>query len=284
MGCSKHVILCTGDVTKELRSGIWNATYKKSNLELVKSLASARLTARNDVLDVPVEGLTVFAPENEAFTTPKDLSDSYEVYVKLFFLDDGKIDLNERKKTIDEVFEALKAVLKIDHVTTLIASFPHISFTHDSVCVSHDKTYASFKEVSPEERQSWVDTWKLLEEKVKAKKVDELSVSEFGVQELQYLLPRVSIRPASTQVNVGSMVKLPRELVEYAEAEHIKLFIHADCSCLLNSDEITSFVQSACPTDEKRPVHAKWVCRYTVLSKTTSVIDQKGYFVSGETE
>lgn len=76
-------------------------------------------------------------------------------------MDDGKIDLKERKKTIDEVFEALKAILKIDHVTTLIASFPHISFTHDSVCVSHDKTYASFKEVSPEERQSWVDTWKV---------------------------------------------------------------------------------------------------------------------------
>lgn len=46
----------------------------------MKSLASARLTVRNDVLDTPVEGLTVFAPENEAFTTPKELTESYEVY------------------------------------------------------------------------------------------------------------------------------------------------------------------------------------------------------------
>lgn len=272
----KHLILYTGDVTKNLKSGIWNASRIKSNLELVKALENVKLTKFTGDGDENLKkNIKVLVPVNEKPQKLDGKQEEYEIIVKLFFLDGENIDIKKREETLSQVFYNLHMLFGIDFVSTLVVSFPHITFLKESGNSSSNEIYDSIDEIPPQEIQSWVDTWKLLEEKVGEGKIGTLGVSEFGVNELQRLISSVNVVPESTQINIGQNCKLPNDLLNFADRHHLKLFFHSDPSALLSESEITSVIHKACP-EIPNPARVDWVIRYTILTRHTAVIHQKG--------
>ncbi|EPX73652.1 glutamate-cysteine ligase regulatory subunit [Schizosaccharomyces octosporus yFS286] len=281
MGCSdvKQFLLCTGDVTKNLKSGIWNASRSVSNLELIKALENGSLQELKNTRDMVDSQTKIFVAPNDSLQNLDGKADDYEIIVKLFFLDGKNDSLNGRRETTDQVFFYLSQLFGIHSVSTLVASFPHIVFSKEGLnSSSNSRVYSSIDEVPQKEIQSWIDTWKILEEKIHDGKVKTLGVSEFGVPELERLIPNVEISPESTQVNNGGECKLPSELTKYAEQKHLKIFFHSDPSILINEDEITEVIRHAWPNLPAR-ARADWVVRYTIVSRNTSVINRKGYLV-----
>ncbi|WBW75146.1 glutamate-cysteine ligase regulatory subunit Gcs2 [Schizosaccharomyces osmophilus] len=281
MGCSdvKQFLLCTGDVTKNLKSGIWNASRSVSNLELIKALENGSLQELNNAGDMVDAHTKIFVAPNDPLQHLDGKADDYEIIVKLFFLDGKNDSLDGRRGTTDQVFLYLNQLLGINNVSTLVASFPHVVFSKEGLKVTPDsRVYSSIDEVPEEEIQSWIDTWKILEGKVRQGKVGTLGISEFGVPELEKLIPNVEISPESTQINNGGECKLPLDLAKYAEQKRLKIFFHSDPPIFIDENEITEAIRHACPNLPAR-AHADWVVRYTILSRKTSVIHRKGYFV-----
>ncbi|EPY51294.1 glutamate-cysteine ligase regulatory subunit [Schizosaccharomyces cryophilus OY26] len=283
MGCAdvKQLLLCTGDVTKNLKSGIWNTSRSASNLELIKALENGNFQELKDTGDVADSHTKIFVAPNDPLQNLDGKADDYEIIAKLFFLDGKNINVENRRETTDQVFQYLNQLLGIQEVSTLVVSFPNVAFSKKNLKDTPDsQVYSSIDQIPKEEIQSWIDTWKIFEEKVRQGKIGTLGISEFGVPELEQLIPNVEISPESTQINTGGLCELPLDLTKYTEQKRLKVFLHSDPAALIDEKEITEAIRHACPNFPIR-ARADWVVRYTILSRKTSVIHRKGYFVKG---
>lgn len=290
---------------------------QKSNTELIKSLrtrleaakdaAAAQSTDAKSAADyrrwtsVLDRGTTLCIPAlPSAPTGLQEEREQYDITLKLFFAPDANVSLREAQTR--EAIDLVTGQLGVTSVDLLIVSFPGVSFDESNEDDNKNANTVSSNTSCNLDMQTYVDTWRSLEQLHDQGSVTKIGVSEFGVEILQPFLQKVRIAPAVDQVNLRDCCTLPTRLMALAKANDIEILVHNDCSNILPRGTIRDLLGTgpggvsvladvgsshAAVSGADRfaspltgDVQPQWVIKYTAVVKNRGVVENKGYFAS----
>jgi glutamate--cysteine ligase regulatory subunit len=105
--------------------------------------------------------------------------------------------------------------------------------------------------------------------------VSSLGISEFGILRLKAFLPWVRIRPSVDQINLRDVCDVPRDLLDFAKSEAIKLIPHMDEDNPLSKSALQDILNDLGVAEHVRQM--RWIVKYTAVVKARGVVDNKGY-------
>jgi glutamate--cysteine ligase regulatory subunit len=210
--------------------------------------------------------------------------DQYDITVKLFYL--PGIPVSRRCAHTREAIDLVLKELHVESIDLLIVSFPGILFDADDD--SEDEEASTNGE--PDDFDSMVQTWRVLESLHEQGMITQLGVAEFGSERLARFLPHTRVKPSVDQINLKDCCVVPKSLILYAKQEHIQLLTHNDCNDilpvgttreLLGPTEHGAGILASAPQAEdgiQGDVEPQWVVKYTAVVKDRGVVENKGYF------
>jgi glutamate--cysteine ligase regulatory subunit len=288
--------------------------FEKSNTELTSSLR-ANFTAHQPTPAPSTPAYTAWTTRTDSALyiptqTPSPLTEprgSYDITVKLFYL--PNIPADRRCAQTREAIELVLKELGTSSIDLLIVSFPGISFDADDEDSDYDddppsppSATQSTNEatgdcldagVPPEDIETMITTWRMLEKLHSEGLVLKLGIAEFGVSRLARFLEQTSVKPSVNQINVRDCCVVPKPLILYAKQQQIELLTHNDCTNILprgtlrqilGSGENGSGVLAGAGNEDglKGDVEPQWVVKYTAVVKDRGVVESKGYFAVAE--
>ena len=285
---------------------------QKSNVELINSLRSNFLASQqiesNGAADSPANGNTngtkgshtrdyrswtgeredgsLYIPAID-FSQPglAEERDQYDITVKLFYL--PGIPASRRCAHTREAIDLVLKELRVNSIDLLIVSFPGILFDADDDSEEED---AETSTGEPDDFDSMVQTWRVLESLQEQGMIAQLGVAEFGCERLARFLPHTKVKPSVDQINLKDCCVVPKSLILYAKQEKIQLLTHNDCNDILPvgttrellgpSEKGAGILASAPEADDgiQGDVEPQWVVKYTAVVKDRGVVENKGYF------
>lgn len=286
---------------------------QKSNVELINSLHSNFL-ASQQIDRVPTNGETSSNSTNGAESSTPQLRDykswtaekhgalyipaidftdaglaeerdQYDITVKLFYL--PGIPASRRCAHTREAIDLVLKELGVKSIDLLIVSFPGILFDADDDSEEEDTEMSNGE---PDDFDSMVKTWRVLESLHEQGMIAQLGVAEFGSERLTRFLPHTKIKPSVDQINLKDCCVVPKSLILYAKQEQIQLLTHNDCNDILPvgtirellgpSEKGAGILASAPEADDgiQGDVEPQWVVKYTAVVKDRGVVENKGYF------
>jgi glutamate--cysteine ligase regulatory subunit len=287
------------------QSVIRHPLTQKSNVELINSLRSNFLASQqvdsingartngysNGHSDAPHPSWTqqgedgLYIPAID-FSQPglAEERDQYDITVKLFYL--PGIPASRRCAHTREAIDLVLKELHVKSIDLLIVSFPGILFDADDD--SEEEDNASNGE--PDDFDSMVQTWRVLESLHEQGMIAQLGVAEFGCDRLARFLPHTRVKPSVDQINLKDCCVVPKSLILYAKQEQIQLLTHNDCHDilpvgttreLLGPAEKSAGILASSPDANdgiQGDVEPQWVVKYTAVVKDRGVVENKGYF------
>lgn len=283
---------------------------QKSNVELINSLRSNFL-ASQQIDSTPANGDSLYSngttngsqtSNYKSWTAEHDGSlyipaidfsqpglaeerDQYDITVKLFYL--PGIPASRRCSHTREAIDLVLKELHVKSIDLLIVSFPGILFDADDDSEDED---AESRSGEPDDFDSMVQTWRVLESIHEQGMIAQLGVAEFGSERLARFLPHTKIKPSVDQINLKDCCVVPKSLILYAKQEQIQLLTHNDCNDILPvgttrellgpGEKGAGILASAPEADDgmQGDVEPQWVVKYTAVVKDRGVVENKGYF------
>lgn len=286
---------------------------QKSNVELINSLRSNFLASQQ----IPADGAESQSngtstngtsangsqpPDYRSWTAEQDGSlyipaidfsqpglaeerDQYDITVKLFYL--PGIPASRRCAHTREAIDLVLKELQVKSIDLLIVSFPGILFDADDDSEEEDTETSSGE---PDDFDSMVQTWRVLESLHEQGMIAQLGVAEFGSERLARFLPHTKVKPSVDQINLKDCCVVPKSLILYAKQEQIQLLTHNDCNDilpvgttreLLGPGEKGAGILASTPEAEdgiQGDAEPQWVVKYTAVVKDRGVVENKGYF------
>ncbi|OGM45279.1 gamma-cysteine synthetase regulatory subunit [Aspergillus bombycis] len=254
---------------------IRQASTEKSNVELINSLRSNFQTAQQ-------------LSSAETTTTPRYRAWTRETEDGLYI---PAIDFAQRGLAEEKAQEAIDLVLKdlhVDSIDLLIVSFPGILF--DAEDDSEEEVASDTGSEEPDDFDSMIRTWRVLEDLKEQGMISQLGVAEFGSERLARFLPHTKVKPSVDQINLKDCCVVPKSLILYAKSENIQLLTHNDCMDilpigttreLLGPGEKGAGILASSPDAAdgiQGDVEPQWVVKYTAVVKDRGVVENKGYF------
>lgn len=289
---------------------------QKSNVELINSLRSNFLASQQSVdsastntADSHSNGSTNGAtangsqpPDYKSWTAEHDGTlyipaidfsqpglaeerDQYDITVKLFYL--PGIPASRRCAHTREAIDLVLKELHVKSIDLLIVSFPGILFDADDDSEEEDTDTSNGE---PDDFDSMVQTWRVLESLQEQGMIAQLGVAEFGSERLARFLPHTKVKPSVDQINLKDCCVVPKSLILYAKQEQIQLLTHNDCNDILPvgttrellgpAEKGVGILASAPEADDgiRGDVEPQWVVKYTAVVKDRGVVENKGYF------
>ncbi|EAW09955.1 putative gamma-cysteine synthetase regulatory subunit [Aspergillus clavatus NRRL 1] len=288
-------------------SVIRHPTTTKSNIELIDSLranfqAAQQLastetqteTEKNDTA-ASKKYLAWTSEQNDGLYIPAvDFSQrglaeersQYDITVKLFYLPGTPV--SRRCAHTREAIDLVLKELQVDSIDLLIVSFPGILF--DAEDDSDEEVSSDNGSEEPDDFDSFIQSWRALEELHGQGMIAQLGVAEFGSERLARLLPHTKVKPSVDQINLKDCCVVPKSLILYAKQEKIQLLTHNDCNDvlpvgttreLLGPGEKGAGILASSPDADdgiKGDIEPQWVVKYTAVVKDRGVVENKGYF------
>ncbi|KAE8152470.1 NADP-dependent oxidoreductase domain-containing protein [Aspergillus avenaceus] len=291
------LILSTSNLmTTGGHSVIRYSSTEKSNVELINSLrtnfqsaqqlSSAETTPRYRAWTRETDdGLYIPAIDFEQHRLAEERA-QYDITVKLFYL--PGIPASRRCAHTREAIELVLKELQVDSIDLLIVSFPGILFDADDD--SEEEVSSDTGSEEPDDFDSMVQTWRVLEELQEKGKIAQLGVAEFGSERLARFLPHTQVKPSVDQINLKDCCVVPKSLILYAKQQNIQLLTHNDCNDilpigttreLLGPGEKGAGILASSPDANdgiQGDVEPQWVVKYTAVVKDRGVVENKGYF------
>ena len=282
------------------------ALTQKSNVELINSLRSNFLASQH--IDSPTDGGNTngeangsHRPDYRAWTQERegalyipsiDFSQrglaeertQYDITVKLFYL--PGIPVSRRCAHTREAIDLVLKELHVESIDLLIVSFPGILFDADDDSDEEDAGTNG----EPDDFDSVVQTWRVLESLHAQGMIAQLGVAEFGSERLARFLPHTKVKPSVDQINLKDCCVVPKSLILYAKQEQIQLLTHNDCNDILPmgttrellgpAEKGAGILASSPEADDgiQGDVEPQWVVKYTAVVKDRGVVENKGYF------
>ncbi|KAJ5950210.1 uncharacterized protein N7479_008623 [Penicillium vulpinum] len=282
---------------------------QKSNVELINSLRSNFLASQqietSPANGTDTNGQAVSHPpswtlqsEDALYIPAIDFSqhglseerDQYDITVKLFYL--PGIPVSRRCAHTREAIDMVLKELHVKSIDLLIVSFPGILFDADDDSEEEDNEMNSGE---PDDFDSMVQTWQVLESLHEQGVIDQLGVAEFGSERLARFLPHTKVKPSVDQINLKDCCVVPKHLILYAKQEQIQLLTHNDCHDILpvgTTRELlgpaekggAGILASSSEANDgiQGDVEPQWVVKYTAVVKDRGVVENKGYFASAD--
>lgn len=215
--------------------------------------------------------------------------DQYDITVKLFYL--PGIPASRRCAHTREAIDLVLKELHVESIDLLIVSFPGILFDADDDSEEEEEQSNSNSSSSePDDFDSMVQTWRVLESLHEEGMISQLGVAEFGSERLARFLPHTKVKPSVDQINLKDCCVVPKSLILYAKQENIQLLTHNDCNDilpvgttreLLSPGEKGAGILASAPEANdglQGHVEPQWVVKYTAVVKDRGVVENKGYF------
>ncbi|KAJ5692940.1 hypothetical protein N7462_002363 [Penicillium macrosclerotiorum] len=211
--------------------------------------------------------------------------DQYDITVKLFYL--PGIPASRRCAHTSEAIDLVLKELHVKSIDLLIVSFPGILFDAED---DSDDEGSETSSNEPDDFDSMVQTWQVLESLHEQGMIAQLGVAEFGSERLARFLPYTKIKPSVDQINLKDCCVVPKSLILYAKQEKIQLLTHNDCNDILPCgttrellgpmEKGAGILASAPEADDgiQGDVEPQWVVKYTAVVKDRGVVENKGYF------
>jgi glutamate--cysteine ligase regulatory subunit len=211
--------------------------------------------------------------------------DQYDITVKLFYL--PGIPASRRCAHTREAIDLVLKELHVKSIDLLIVSFPGILFDADDDSEEEDNEACNGE---PDDFDSMVQTWHVLESLHEQGMIAQLGVAEFGSERLARFLPHTKVKPAVDQINLKDCCVVPKSLILYAKQEQIQLLTHNDCNDILPvgttrellgpGEKGAGILASSPDADDgiQGDVEPQWVVKYTAVVKDRGVVENKGYF------
>ncbi|KAF8253920.1 hypothetical protein K440DRAFT_618446 [Wilcoxina mikolae CBS 423.85] len=270
-------ILNTGNIMTAASEVLRTPPVSKSSTELITSLRSHIRSSPPSPPPSPSlsSSTTTKSPLYIPLPpTPEPLAEErseYDVTVKLFHLSSAPSSSHE-----SHTHEAIKRVLEnlgIDKIDLLILSLPGISFDAEDTQLP----------ASPEDVDSWVNSYRTLETLHHDGVITRLGISEFGTTRLTQLLPHTRVKPSVNQINVRDCCVVPKPLILFAKQEGIELLTHNDCTDVLPADTLQGvLVDEFGLLGKGKKVSPMWVVKYTAVIRSRGVVENKGYIAMAE--
>ncbi|KAJ6018683.1 hypothetical protein N7522_000750 [Penicillium canescens] len=215
--------------------------------------------------------------------------DQYDITVKLFYL--PGIPASRRCAHTREAIDLVLKELHVKSIDLLIVSFPGILFDADDDSEEEDNEASNGE---PDDFDSMVQTWRVLESLHEQGMIAQLGVAEFGSERLARFLPHTKVKPSVDQINLKDCCVVPKSLILYAKQEQIQLLTHNDCNDILPvgttrellgpAEKGAGILASSPDADDgiKGDVEPQWVVKYTAVVKDRGVVENKGYFASAD--
>lgn len=215
--------------------------------------------------------------------------DQYDITVKLFYL--PGIPASRRCAHTREAIDLVLKELHVKSIDLLIVSFPGILFDADD---DSEDDEAEVNTSEPDDFDSMVQTWRVLESLHEQGMIAQLGVAEFGSERLARFLPHTNVKPSVNQINLKDCCVVPKSLILYAKQEKIQLLTHNDCNDilpvgttreLLGPGERGAGILASTPDGNdgiQGDVEPQWVVKYTAVVKDRGVVENKGYFALAE--
>ena len=288
------------------QSVIRHPLTQKSNVELINSLRSNFLASQQvDADGANTNGYSnghsgVSLPswtlqgEDGLYIPAIDFSqpglaeerDQYDITVKLFYL--PGIPASRRCAHTREAIDLVLKELHVKSIDLLIVSFPGILFDADDESEEEDNGSNG----EPDDFDSMVQTWRVLESLHEQGMIAQLGVAEFGCDRLARFLPHTQVKPSVDQINLKDCCVVPKSLILYAKQEQIQLLTHNDCHDILpvgTTRELlgpaeksagAGILASSPDANDgiQGDVEPQWVVKYTAVVKDRGVVENKGYF------
>ena len=278
---------------------------QKSNVELINSLRSNFVASQqidsNGSSNGDANGSRSIRQDYKSWTTVQDGSlyipaidfsqpglaeerDQYDITVKLFYL--PGIPVSRRCAHTREAIDLVLKELHVKSIDLLIVSFPGILFDADDDSEDEEASLTG----EPDDFDSMVQTWRVLESLHEQGMIAQLGVAEFGSERLARFLPHTQVKPSVDQINLKDCCVVPKSLILYAKQEKIQLLTHNDCNDilpvgttreLLGPTEHGSGILASAPQANdgiQGDVEPQWVVKYTAVVKDRGVVENKGYF------
>lgn len=210
--------------------------------------------------------------------------DQYDITVKLFYL--PGIPASRRCAHTREAIDLVLKELHVDSIDLLIVSFPGILFDADDDSEDEDAEASG----EPDDFDSMVQTWRVLESLQEQGMIAQLGVAEFGSERLARFLPHTKVKPSVDQINLKDCCVVPKSLILYAKEEKIQLLTHNDYNDILPvgttrellgpSEKGAGILASAPDANDgiQGDLEPQWVVKYTAVVKDRGVVENKGYF------
>ncbi|KAJ5519598.1 hypothetical protein N7463_000051 [Penicillium fimorum] len=281
---------------------------QKSNVELINSLRSNFL-ASQQIETSPANGTAngqavshppswTLQTEDALYIPAIDFShpglseerDQYDITVKLFYL--PGIPISRRCAHTREAIDLVLKELHVKSIDLLIVSFPGILFDADDDSEEEDNEMSNGE---PDDFDSLVQTWQVLESLHEQGVIAQLGVAEFGSERLARLLPHTKVKPSVDQINLKDCCVVPKNLILYAKQEQIQLLTHNDCHDILPvgttrellgpAEKSGAGILASSPDANdgiQGDIEPQWVVKYTAVVKDRGVVENKGYFASAD--
>ncbi|KAF7589178.1 hypothetical protein BBP40_004707 [Aspergillus hancockii] len=279
-------------------SVIRQPTTEKSNVELINSLRSnfqsAQQLSSTQAETTPryrawtretSDGLYIPATDFAQHGLAEERS-QYDITVKLFYL--PGIPASRRCAHTREAIDLVLKELHVESIDLLIVSFPGILF--DAEDDSEEEVSSDNGSEEPDDFDSMVQTWRVLESLQEKGMISQLGVAEFGSERLARFLPHTKIKPSVDQINLKDCCVVPKSLILYAKQENIQLLTHNDCMDILPigttrellgpGEKGAGILASVADAEDgiQGDVEPQWVVKYTAVVKDRGVVENKGYF------
>lgn len=163
----------------------------------------------------------------------------------------------------------------------LFLTIDRVGFLHESI----EKAFAalnvdsvhniiiSFKSDNRDELLEKLQTiWKVLEEYVKNKKVQQIGIADIEENTFQTIYEWSEVKPSIIQINLASCCVVPPTLQTYCKDHEILLLTHSDPTDILPLDVIENIFA--------KKLNLNWAVRYLVHIKCRGVLTSKGYLLS----
>ncbi|PIG85907.1 gamma-cysteine synthetase regulatory subunit [Aspergillus arachidicola] len=277
---------------------IRQASTEKSNVELINSLRSNFQTAQQlssaETPTTPRYRAWTRETEDGLYIPAIDFAQrglaeekaQYDITVKLFYL--PGIPASRRCAHTREAIDLVLKELHVDSIDLLIVSFPGILF--DAEDDSEEEVESDTGSEEPDDFDSMIRTWRVLEDLQEKGMISQLGVAEFGSERLARFLPHTKVKPSVDQINLKDCCVVPKSLILYAKSENIQLLTHNDCMDILPigttrellgpGEKGAGILASAPDADDgiQGDVEPQWVVKYTAVVKDRGVVENKGYF------
>ncbi|KAB8073095.1 NADP-dependent oxidoreductase domain-containing protein [Aspergillus leporis] len=295
----QRLILSTSNImTSGGTSVIRLPTTEKSNVELINSLRSNFQSAQqlSSTSDTPTpryrawtqetsDGLYIPAIDFAQHGLAEERS-QYDITVKLFYL--PGIPASRRCAHTREAIDLVLKELHVESIDLLIVSFPGILF--DAEDDSEEEVSSDNGSEEPDDFDSMIRTWRVLESLQEKGMISQLGVAEFGSERLARFLPHTKVKPSVDQINLKDCCVVPKSLILYAKQENIQLLTHNDCMDILPigttrellgpGENGVGILASVADAEDgiQGDVEPQWVVKYTAVVKDRGVVENKGYF------
>ncbi|CAI7624864.1 unnamed protein product [Penicillium glandicola] len=282
---------------------------QKSNVELINSLRSNFLASQQTETppanDTDSNGQSAVShppwmlqSEDGLYIPAIDFSqpglseerDQYDITVKLFYL--PGIPVSRRRIHTREAIDLVLKELHVKSIDLLIVSFPGIKFDADDDSEEEDNEMSNGE---PDDFDSIVQTWEVLESLHEQGVIAQLGVAEFGSERLARFLPHTKVKPSVDQINLKDCCVVPKHLILYAKQQEIQLLTHNDCHDILPvgttrellgpAEKSGAGILASSPEANdgiQGDIEPQWVVKYTAVVKDRGVVENKGYFASAD--